>query len=193
MLGDRIILRMRGLLPLLLVLGCASPAAGEGELRYREAIESIVSDAGVFINFDMIDDPRLEYFFGRPSEFEAQARRLIADAHASLQERRVALISMQCLPLTRYLDLLRFISRLEPTDENRILTHHAILPGFQWSTRIALGFKDASVRSALRDVLESPIVDNDLKRAIGEVLSGTTATYIRERNERPRWQCSSEE
>jgi hypothetical protein len=170
---------------------CAQHVSNASDLSYPEAVAGIVARAGTFVNFDLIDDPQLRVIYEHPERYEADARRLIADTNAPFHERRIALITMQCLSLSEYLSVIRLVSELDPSEENRLLTHHAILPGFQWSTRIARLFENRSVRDVLGDVMESRMLDENLKAAINKVLSGAIATYITEQAEEPRWKCRS--
>jgi hypothetical protein len=130
-----------------------------------------------------------------------QPKRYVADVDAYLRKFpkagdtrvRIAVYSLQCLPLDDYL---RFVDRLSEASFGAVSSWallYSVVPDIDWSTRLAVQFRDPRIRETLSRAARSPNATPSLKRAITAVLSGSVARHIVEQKMTPILRCSEKQ
>jgi hypothetical protein len=101
----------------------------------------------------------------------------------------VALLALQCLPLGQYLG---FTSRLAKAGKGEIgewALFYSVVPGFEWSLRLGLEYKDARVRAVLSDVAASANADDQVRSAVEGILRGDVARTAKRDKDRALLKC----
>ena len=164
----------------------ATPALGKADVvndgpeAFGRRVQQVVSD----LKCPECDDeiyahPLMKEMFDRPEDFLSDAQVfLLRHPELSQLQSRVAAIALQCAGLDGYLTLLE---RLSEADRGRIsqwVLFYSVVPGFESSTRLAMGFRDKKIAAVLKKVAQSPNATSNLRDAVRHILNGTAANSV---------------
>ena len=98
------------------------------------------------------------------------------------QERIMVVLSMQALPLPRFVDFAEHVLRyLEAGSLSQRVFEWAVFPSYDWSTTVVENIDDSRVRRLLRLVLDSPAVSTRCKQHVkDEILTGNAGKDVLE-------------
>jgi hypothetical protein len=163
------------------VLAAPDPSVGtDHKESIDERIAAIVSESPGLRN-DEVDD---ELFTSRsmleivhnPRRYESDIEAyVLTRPHSKDAEVRVAVLALQCVPFKNYV---RFVKRLASAGKGTINTRalpYSIVPGSEWSTRVARKYREPEVKESLTLARQSPNADAELRTLIDHVLAGEYA------------------
>jgi hypothetical protein len=155
-------------------------AADPDKGSFGERVVHVASD----IKYPEVDDeiyshPLMKEMFAHADHFIADAKEFFFQ-HPELPElqARVAMMALQCASLDEYLKLVDRLSGAARGKISQWVLFYSIAPGFEESTRLAMGFHDKKVRSVLMKAARSPNATPNLRQAVREILDGTAAGFV---------------
>jgi hypothetical protein len=200
---------MRGLaLVLLLLIVAAGPCSDRGtnnlspaEDEFLGALEGVLSATRIRRSLDdssdtpLLENATLRGLYSRSSDNENATRSIVQDPGVGEEAKHLAVLTMQCLPLDSYVELLRFLhDQVRAGLCSEALLADAVFPGEQWGTVIAEHYRDPQVANLLKEILADARTSK-LRDRVESVLDGDAARYIdhlRETGgEAPVWACEN--
>lgn len=148
-------------------------------LKSAESLARLANDGssdGAYFN-----NPWIKAEYPRSLERLADIRAALADKELSVQEQRLAVRLAQCLPLDRYVELLRDAAAWHEKGElSKEVLDALVNPGSQWGTLLSVNWRDESVRALLTDIAQRKSTSQQTRDYIKSVLNGSDAKFIAE-------------
>jgi hypothetical protein len=161
----------------------AAPDAGVGVYRTEsidERIAEIVSQSPGFRgggwDDELWENKSMQEIVHNPTRYGNDIEEyLLTRSRDKDDETLVAMLALQCLPLERYT---KFVKRLATAEKETINSHvllYSIVPGNEWSTRLARKYRDPGVKDSLTLARQSPNADDKVRTLIDHILAGNYA------------------
>jgi hypothetical protein len=151
-------------------------------LKSAESLARLADDGssdGAYFN-----NPWIKTEYPRSLERLADIRAALVDKELSAQDQKLAVRLAQCLPLDRYVELLRDAVAWHEKGELRSEVLDALVnPGSQWGTLLSMNWRDGSVRALLTDIAQRKSTTPQTRDYIKTVLDGSDAKFIAEHRE----------
>ena len=172
---------------LAVLLWCSLPsvrAAPDAGVRRQESIDERIAEImsqspgleGGGWDDELWENKSMLEIIHNPTRYENEIEAyLLSRSRGKDDETRVAVLALQCLPLERYT---KFVKRLATAPEgtiNRYALLYSIVPGNEWSTRLARKYRDREVKDALTVARQSPNADAKMRTLIDHILAGNYA------------------
>ena len=162
----------------------AGDQLGPGERELAGKLENVLSETRIRRSLDdssdapLLENSKLRVLYAQSLENEAAARSIIQDPDVDEGVKRLAILTMQCLPVESYIKLLRFLwDQTAAGHCSEALLADAVFPGEQWGTVIAEHYRDRRVGALLKEILAGAETA-PLRDRVGSVLDGDAARYI---------------
>jgi hypothetical protein len=174
-------------------LSCASSTPANKGLEFGERISRVVADSKHLSldDYELMDHPLMKEVIRSPERFRPQVEAYVRlSPPPSRTHIHAAVVSLQCLDLPGYLAFLTNLASAKKGEVSEWALLSAVVPGVEWSTRLAVNYEDPKVRAVLNQVRNSPNASDKTRGAISHILDGTTARYLKENNEKTDVDCS---
>ena len=167
-------------------------SAGEAFGKRIEAIVHAVDEVDRFDD-NLFSNPEMKDMFSHSFQLKGGALGYLFE-HPDLPrtEARVTMATLQCLPLSEYLALIDKLGKAGSGKVSQWVLLYSVSPGIEWSTRLAIGFRQSEVRETLLRLSASPNATRIVKNSIEDILKGRVARYVSREKITPKWQCSAE-
>ena len=160
--------------------------------QFGKRIEGILSSTTYLqeVDDELFSDKRMQEVLARPERFRSEVESYLKGHPSAAETRiRIAILGMQCLKLDDYLQFVETLSAAERGRMSRWALFYSVVPGFEWSTRLALGYRDGRIRRTLESVSRSANSDEKIRLAIGSILDGTASRAITMHKTIPTLRC----
>ena len=126
---------------------------------------------------------RFEFFrqvHSEPKKYAEIVQSFLTEDELTEQQKVIMILMMQKLPLNDYV---KFLDSLIQMFEEEKITHTvmrwAVLPGYEWNTLLAEGYKDSGVILVINRLIKLEIVEKELKSYIEEeILTGRAKKQV---------------
>jgi len=172
-------------------LGRPEMVNGEPE-SFGRRIQRVISESKYVEHFDdeLFTHPLMQEVFNASERFRSDAQTyILRHPELSRVQARVSLVALQCLPLDDYLNLVDRMATAENGAISKWALFYSVVPGFESSTRLAMGFRDQRIRKVLEKAARSPNATAALRTAIADILDGSSARQLQERGWTPTLRC----
>lgn len=159
-----------------------APVSSERQLA--DTLENILSDTRVRRSLDdssdlpLLENAMMQLLYRQSFENEQVVRLVIQDPRIEDEVKQLAILTMQCLPLDNYIELLESTqAQVEEGHAGEAVLADAVFPGEQWGTVIAEHYRDPRVVKLLA-TLRAKAKSRELQDRLDSVLRGEAARYV---------------
>jgi hypothetical protein len=165
----------------------ASIAVAGVSARFAEAIEGAEAQVvDLTAESDLLGSKDFLTIYNNPESFYSDAIEFISDRHRTDQQATIAILSMQRLPLYRYIDFCEEVFTLRQVGAvSQDVFETTLLPGYDWNTKFAENYADVKVRTLLDRIRSSGLLhgksgDANSVEYIDSILSGEADRHVKE-------------
>ena len=147
-------------------------------IREIRAEADRMSDSGYWPYFKM---PLVGHLYRNPFDHLEAGMDLLSDESVALEDKRLEIRLLQCLPLDNYLGLIAWA--IDAREDGRVeegVLITLVSPGPEWGTTIALQYNNPHVLRLLEDMRRRLPDDRGLMESVDLIVTGTLASYISE-------------
>jgi hypothetical protein len=173
----------------------AASDAAVAPLAFDERIEKIIASTKYLneIRYELFNSPLLQEVQKHPKRFLPEVESYLhRSPNAPMNNVMIAVLGMQCLDLHEYLGFLDRLARAPKGRMSPWALFYGVVPGIDWSKRLALRYREHAVRATLKRVAASPNADDRLRNAVIHILDGMSGKSYKDDPEGPALKCGTE-
>jgi hypothetical protein len=172
---------------ILFMLSYLNVQDGEGAMDFRHRILKIQEKVVDLTSPGALFDSNLFLeIWDHPEKYTDDVNSFLADAKVSDTQKVIAGLSMQSLPLDKFIRFCDYVLNLKLKRKiTAKVFYNIILPGYDWNTKLQENFQNPEVRRLLirlREIVPEVKKDNREyeKKYIDEILSGEANLHIKD-------------